>query len=290
MRTYLSMCEILLGCLLTPILAEAESGGAHLGLVESHFDSWDLLGNDRIGDLAIDRLNDKLYWTYYSSIYRSNPDGSDSEHWVGPLLDEFESLYEWRDALWRFFIGIEGPSLHLSMWMVDGGDQESRFSIVVSLDDWTGVEHPLNLVNPIYWDGQYNGQSDIHDYDDIFDDRIETMEPVERRVTFALDGTTGQFYWMDWDGVLRMSSITDPETVDTTELLTLELDQREESPVIDLIAHNGSVYWATNDHEIFRWKWNAEDGSFAKIIDAHDIANPQTAVEPTSLGTLKASE
>ncbi len=308
MRTGLTMCGIIVGCLLTPALAyewehwECHEPTYHYSDFVGVGTYWHrLLVNDRISDLAIDRRNGKLYWTYRSTIYRSNPDGSDAEHWAGPFFHEGDlgpgPLHGWTWAMHRFFIGIEGPYMHLSMWVSHGGDTESRFSIKVAFDDWPGDEDTFKLMtDPISLDGVFSPPApiDVHDYDDSIDDRIEAMAPVQCGFHYALDDITGFFYWVGTgDGVLRACRIADPDVDDGAyRLHTVEYDPEDERPIIDLIAHNDNVYWVTNHHEIFRWKWGEDNDPFTKIIDAQDVANShfQTAVEPTSLGTLKASQ
>ena len=279
MRKHLTMSGIVFGTLLGPISAGSRPP------------PWDLVLDAYISDLAIDRTADKLYWTYQSSIYRSNLDGSEIEHWAGPLLEAPRDPYYYEQSwgLSEFYIAIdlEGSSLFLSMDLTDRGDTPVSFTKNFPLDDWPpdDGDHYLAISNR-------SSSAKVYDYDDEIDDRIKDTYPSRDNHPFAFDPITEEFYWVEVeDGILRGSHIDYMGSEWDIEVVQLEYDESA-CPIIDMIAHDGRVYWVSQENQILTWKWEVKDGgwgSIVEVIDGDDIANINTGGQGTSWGTLKAT-
>ena len=277
MRKYLMIAGIVLGALLEPIPTESCSLGS-MGI--------DQMEESLIGDLAIDRTADKLYWTYGPNIFRSNLDGSEIEHWAGPL---FES-----GVLRHFFIGIdlEGKGMWISMNVLPPFEPDAhdfQCLMYLLLDD--GLPDDYNSME--YCDYGWGA----YDYDDgdigveIYD-RVRGAGPLLGPYMWAFDTVTEDFYWMGvYDGILKVSHIDNTHSPDLQiEIVRLEYDEHY-CPIVDMIAHDGRVYWVSQQDQIVTWKWEAKDdgsrGSIVEVIDGNDMANINTAVQGASWGVMK---
>ncbi len=272
MRKHLTIAGIVLGTLLEPIPTESCSLGS-MGINQ--------MEDSLIGDLAIDRTADKLYWTYGPNIFRSNLDGSEIEHWAGPL---FES-----GALFDFFIGVdlEGKGMWLSMHVSPPFEPDAhdfQCEMYLPLDEGLPDDyHSMDYCDYGSWAYDYD--------DDEIDDRVRDTGPFYGSHMWAFDTVTEDFYWMGvYDGILKVSHIDDTHSPDLQiEIVQLEYDEHY-CPIVDMIAHDSRVYWVSQQNQIVTWKWEHMDGGWGSevvVIDGADMATIKTAVQGTSWGTLK---
>lgn len=132
----------------------------------------------RPGDLAIDRLKEKLYWTFQARIYRSNLDGSELELFAGPLMDEGGiAVHGTGYNIDAFYITIDSENRSMGLDMaINHGSYGESFIGSLNIDTWS---------NEPYKDGQGWGLPGSGHYPSDDED---------------VDSTNDEFYWQDWGG------------------------------------------------------------------------------------------